>query len=878
MPAVSFQTRLSPQFPSYLFSSEEKMEGREVYFIDLVYGDDDLGLLVEKSIALCISGDASVMDNNGPSMTSYQGRTGMLSDIVEECRLKKRQFFFYQGRSGMLGDIVKECQHTKKIHLFAQPDQDPQMILDEQPLPKHVMTDNSVPSMHFYQGQYHRGLSGLLSDIVEECRLMKRRCCPAQYQDPQMLDSSLKRTYDGVPNEQPTSEHVKVEHLYDGKKDSEVIIKSSAISASTGNVSDSINDDLARAKSKKPKTKGLSLIELFTSDQIREHINSLRSGQSKSVDERPKAVRDPMNDNLCQLCEAENIFFEKPPLVCSKCVSEVFVNKAELKKHWNNEQTEEPWVQCDNCKGWQHQICALFNGKRNEEEEVEYTCPFCYQKEITSGEREPLSQDFIPGAKDLPRTLLSDHIEKQLFRHLKKERKQRAKMMGESYDEVPGAEGLVIRVLSSVDKKLKVQPEFWEFFKNRNYPSEFPYKSKVIMLFQKIEGVDVCLFSMFVQEFGSECHFPNQRRVYLSYLDSVKYFRPEIKTVNGVALRTFVYHEILIGYLDYCKKRGFTSFYLWASPPLKDDDYILYCHPEIQKTPRCDRLREWYLSMIQKAIKEKVVVGCTNLYDQFFMRAVECKAEVTMAQLPYFDGDYFPGAIEEIIKKEKEKGPKRTRARKTVRCTDFSETLSEEDMLLMQKLGKTIRPMKRNFIMVHLQNACSHCCEIIVSGKRWICNQCENLQLCHKCHDEEEKHHKKDKHPTQNKEKHLLYPVEVKDVPSDTKDKDGILDCGFFDTRHAFLKLCQVNHYQFNTLRRAKHSSMMVLYHLHNPTAPAFTRTCFICFNEIGTNKGWHCETCSEYDVCDDCHHREGNQHLHELTHCLIQAKEALKK
>lgn len=102
--------------------------------------------------------------------------------------------------------------------------------------------------------------------------------------------------------------------------------------------------------------------------------------------------------------------------------------------------------------------------------------------------------------------------------------------------------------------------------------------------------------------------------------------------------------------------------------------------------------------MIQKAIKEKVVVGCTNLYDQFFMRAVECKAEVTMAQLPYFDGDYFPGAIEEIIKKEKEKGPKRTRARKTVRCTDFSETLSEEDMLLMQKVN-LLTDLSFSFIM-----------------------------------------------------------------------------------------------------------------------------------------------------------------------------------
>lgn len=41
----------------------------------------------------------------------------------------------------------------------------------------------------------------------------------------------------------------------------------------------------------------------------------------------------------------------------------------------------------------------------------------------------------------------------------------------------------------------------------------------------------------------------------------------------------------------------------------------------------------------------------------------------------------------------------------------------------------------------------------------------------------------------------------------------------------AFLSLCQGNHYQFDSLRRAKHSSMMVLYHLHNPTVSAAFRT-----------------------------------------------------
>lgn len=48
----------------------------------------------------------------------------------------------------------------------------------------------------------------------------------------------------------------------------------------------------------------------------------------------------------------------------------------------------------------------------------------------------------------------------------------------------------------------------------------------------------------------------------------------------------------------------------------------------------------------------------------------------------------------------------------------------------------------------------------------------------------------------------------------------------WFMHMQAFLSLCQGNHYQFDTIRRAKHSSAMVLYHLHNPDAPAFASTC----------------------------------------------------
>ena len=45
--------------------------------------------------------------------------------------------------------------------------------------------------------------------------------------------------------------------------------------------------------------------------------------------------------------------------------------------------------------------------------------------------------------------------------------------------QISGAEGIVVRVVSSVDKKLEVKPRFLEIFSEENYPTEFPYKSKV---------------------------------------------------------------------------------------------------------------------------------------------------------------------------------------------------------------------------------------------------------------------------------------------------------------------------------------------------------------------------------------------------------------
>jgi E1A/CREB-binding protein len=81
-----------------------------------------------------------------------------------------------------------------------------------------------------------------------------------------------------------------------------------------------------------------------------------------------------------------------------------------------------------------------------------------------------------------------------------------------------------------------------------------------------------------MQEYGDECDAPNRNTCYLSYLDSVKYFRPELKSVLAdVALRTLVYHEILLAYMEHAKQLGMNAMYIWSCPPLAVRLSLLAC-------------------------------------------------------------------------------------------------------------------------------------------------------------------------------------------------------------------------------------------------------------------------------------------------------------
>jgi E1A/CREB-binding protein len=104
--------------------------------------------------------------------------------------------------------------------------------------------------------------------------------------------------------------------------------------------------------------------------------------------------------------------------------------------------------------------------------------------------------------------------------------------------------------------------------------------------------------------------------------------------------------------------------------------------------------------------------------------------------------------------------------------------------------------------------------------------------------------------------------IEVAMVRPKTIDPDPLIECQIFNLREDFLSLCQGNKYQFDELRRAKHSSMMILYHLHNPESDAFVHTCNGCKMDITTAR-YTCMTCQDFDLCQNCNGKV--RHAHPL-------------
>lgn len=547
------------------------------------------------------------------------------------------------------------------------------------------------------------------------------------------------------------------------------------------------------------------------------------------------------------------------------------VMKSDLHEFKNDALPEEAWVNCDVCSCWVHQICALFNGRMNKSK-ASFVCPNCFLANEERMRAQTSDADKFEAAADLPHCKLSKEIEEGVQSALEKAYQDRAKDSGLDIKDVEKVEKLSVRVVSSVDKKSLVGEQMMKRYGASDRASAYPVRSKCIALFQAIHGIDTLLFALYVYEYGDECPAPNRRRVYISYLDSVKYFEPK-------TYRTLVYQRIIVEYLKSVKARGFHTAHIWSCPPTPGDDYIFYCHPQHQLTPREDMLRGWYHSMLDKAKAEGIVIRSTNLYDEYFNEGVAQNAPkpLTPYALPYFEGDYIPGEIENIISQVIEK-----------------EGSNEGDGAdeVMRRLGQNLSKMKDNFIVVHLRSrrfaeAVGNGEDVskfpedsdneLIRSKRAKISKAASDSRSEgddgepKKASEDEEADDLEKAISDHRES--LTPAEG--VVPNTTDVDPCVESEMFESRQQFLNYCQTNHCQFDELRRAKHSTMMVLFQLHNPSEPKFLMQCSACYRDMTHGFRYRCNTCRNFDLCDECYEpvttgqwaKKDERYAHDSSH-----------
>ncbi|CAJ1075040.1 CREB binding protein b isoform X3 [Xyrichtys novacula] len=483
--------------------------------------------------------------------------------------------------------------------------------------------------------------------------------------------------------------------------------------------------------------------------------------------------------------------------------SQTMISKEQFEKKKNDTLDSEPFVECKDCGRKMHQICVLHydviwpSG---------FICDNCLKKSGKSRKDNKFS------AKRLQTTRLGTYIEERVNKYLKRQNH-------------PEAGEVFVRVVASSDKTVEIKPGMKSrFVDSGEMVDGFPYRTKALFAFEEIDGVDVCFFGMHVQEYGSECPFPNTRRVYISYLDSIHFFKPRL-------LRTAVYHEILIGYLEYVKKMGYVTGHIWACPPSEGDDYIFHCHPPDQKIPKPKRLQEWYRKMLDKAFAERII----HDYKDIFKQATEDRL-TSANELPYFEGDFWPNVLEESIKELEQEEEERKKEENTA-SSDTPEGAQADSKNAKKKNNKKTNKNKSSVSRASKKKP----------GMPNVAND-----LSQKLYATLERH------------KEVFFVIHLHAGPVINTlppiiDPDPLLTCDLMDGRDAFLTLARDKHWEFSSLRRCKWSSMCMLVELHNQGQDRFVYTCNECKHHVETR--WHCTVCEDYDLCINCYNAKGHEH-----------------
>lgn len=273
----------------------------------------------------------------------------------------------------------------------------------------------------------------------------------------------------------------------------------------------------------------------------------------------------------------------------------------------------EPWAGCTGCGRRFHRACVLAL-------EDSFVCHDCRQP--GSFGQTPLS------ASTLRESTLSKHIEWFISLRLRDDALHR----GVSPDDTSAVpHSLFVRTVHAVDREVSVGQRYREAFPEA--PAKIPYRSRTVMLFQKVGGVDVLLLALFAGEYGEGAGVSSHWG-HVAYLEGSPFLEPrDIKSKDGRSLRTFVFHTFVAGYLSFLAYRGFHRAHIWSCPPRAPHaDYVLHGRSEGQTPLPQEKLNAWYSTLLDQAMRENVVVSVAH---------PTCASE-----MPYLDSDFWPEEVE----------------------------------------------------------------------------------------------------------------------------------------------------------------------------------------------------------------------------------------
>merc|ERR1712146_489254 len=95
-------------------------------------------------------------------------------------------------------------------------------------------------------------------------------------------------------------------------------------------------------------------------------------------------------------------------------------------------------------------------------------------------------------AVDLPHTNMSQFIQMRVEQRLERAYKEKAEADSTRVEEIEKCPLVSIRQVASIEKNQQVREGVRERYAHKNYPSEFPCRTKCVVLFQNIDGQDAC--------------------------------------------------------------------------------------------------------------------------------------------------------------------------------------------------------------------------------------------------------------------------------------------------------------------------------------------------------------------------------------------------